>query len=527
MKDNPRLNCIEKYTNLVKSGTKLPSLKDLTITGITRKMVDIHFGNVNELRLAAKKHSPKMFEGCIEENDYTSFEYTLKLNKLIKKNKKFVITSAVNGNDLNNSFYDSLKNYCKLNKAQLLIIPCEDKTAVKNQYTKGWFFDSSLKNEAFVFTETNLNKNISISSIRVNVNQVDPNSGIGRLTHKQGSFVFGSPKQSLQYYPTANESFPRASMSTGVVTNPKYDVHNRRTYLSNKDHVLGALIVEIQDNNIYHFRQIQADYNGSFADLGKLYSKNKVKKYAPEVFVLGDLHAGSHDEEALSCFLGIARDTNVNKLILHDAFDGISINHHEEDNLILRAKRANENQLSLKTELEVTGKVLNDLMNKNFELVIIDSNHNDFLHRYLKRGAFIREPHNYQVATELTGAYLNNLDPLEYGLNKYGKLKNKIKFLTREEDYIVAGIQLAAHGDLGANGKRNPSKAGIENAYGDAVVGHSHTPGILRGVFQVGTTSKLKLGYNQGSSSWMHSSCLVYPNGQRQLVNSIKGRYKI
>jgi hypothetical protein len=524
---NVRLEYIKQYIEIIKSGNKLPSISILAQHGISRKQLDSHFGNIDNLRKEAKKISPKLFEGCIEESDYTSFEYSLSLIKQLKKYKRFVITSAVNGNDLNSGFYLSLKNYCKINKAKLLIIPCEDKSAVKNQFSKGWFFDPLIKDESFVFTETNLNNNISISSIRINVNQVDPNSGIGRLTHKQGSFIFGSPKQSLQYYPTSNLSFPRASMSTGVITNPKYDVHNRRTYISNKDHVLGAIIVEIESNEIYHFTQVQAETNGTFAHLGKAYSKNKVKSYKPEAFVLGDLHAGEHDMEALNCFLNVAKATGVKKLVLHDVFNGVSINHHEIDNLILRSKRSEKGELSLKEELRLTAEVLNDLMDKGFELIIVDSNHNDFLHRYLKAGTFIREPNNYSTGVELTAAYLKGVDPLIYGLNKYGQLKSKIKFLTRHEDYLIQGIQLAAHGDLGANGKRNPSKSGIENAYGSAVVGHSHTPGILRDVFQVGTTSKLKLGYNVGSSSWSHTSCLVYNNGQRQLINSINGKYKI
>ena len=65
-----------------------------------------------------------------------------------------------------------------------------------------------------------------------------------------------------------------------------------------------------------------------------------------------------------------------------------------------------------------------------------------------------------------------------------------------------------------------------ENAYGLSVTGHAHTPEILRGAWQVGTTSKLNLDYTKGSpSSWFQTACLVYPNGSRQLISVVDGKW--
>jgi hypothetical protein len=525
--ESKREELIKIYCQIIQEGNKLPSHKELSIFGITRNMIDHNFGNIDSLRKEAKHAFPKLFAGCIEEDEYNSFLYKKFLRNKISEHGRLVITSAVNGHDLDEDFYASLKLYCEKNNALLLIIPCEDKTVIKNQHSKGWFFDPALEKELFVFGETPINKNILISSIRVNVNQVDPHTGIGRLTHNQGSFIFGSPKQNLQYFPTSNKDFPRASMSTGVITKPKYSVSNRRQYLSKSDHVMGAIVVEVENNSIYHFRQIQADGNGAFAYLGKLYDGKEILNYPPKAFVLGDLHAGHHDESALKCWLEVAKETGVKELILHDVFDGSSISHWTENDLIIRTLNAEKRKDSLEDELKITAEILNRFTKLGFDLVLVASNHDEFLHRYLRGNRFRHDYINYRVASDLAGAFLQGEDPLEYGLKKYGGLKGNVKFLTRDDDYLIKDIQLAAHGDVGANGKRNPSKAGIETAYGSAVVGHSHTPGILRGVWQVGTTSLLKLEYNKGSSSWAHSSCLVYPNGQRQLINSINGKYKI
>jgi hypothetical protein len=57
-----------------------------------------------------------------------------------------------------------------------------------------------------------------------------------------------------------------------------------------------------------------------------------------------------------------------------------------------------------------------------------------------------------------------------------------------------------------------------------AVIGHSHTAGKFKNMTQMGTTSKLRMGFNKGPSSWIHCSALVYKNGQVQLINSIDGK---
>ena len=106
------------------------------------------------------------------------------------------------------------------------------------------------------------------------------------------------------------------------------------------------------------------------------------------------------------------------------------------------------------------------------------------------------------------------------------KVIDKVKWLSIDDDYRVEGIQCGAHGHLGANGSRGSLEA-METAYGNSVSGHSHTPQILRGAWCVGTSSLLKLEYNRGASSWLHSSCLIYPGGARQLINCIDGKWKL
>ena len=67
----------------------------------------------------------------------------------------------------------------------------------------------------------------------------------------------------------------------------------------------------------------------------------------------------------------------------------------------------------------------------------------------------------------------------------------------------------------------------MEKSYGLSVTGHAHGPEILRGAYQNGTMSKLKLSYNEGPSDWVHANTVVYANGMRQLINSFEGDWRL
>jgi hypothetical protein len=60
-----------------------------------------------------------------------------------------------------------------------------------------------------------------------------------------------------------------------------------------------------------------------------------------------------------------------------------------------------------------------------------------------------------------------------------------------------------------------------------SVIGHSHTPAIEEGCYQVGTSTKLSRGYTHGPSSWLNTHAIIYPNGKRTLINIIDGKWRL
>jgi LmbE family N-acetylglucosaminyl deacetylase len=528
-----KMEILQAYVSIVTDSNMFPTRSDLANVGITRDKIRHHFVNLSGLRKAAKEALPEAFAGIIKEEDFTSKRARAELAKDLKTKKTFIITTAINGQWAHSKFLEGLDTLAKNYDAKILLLPCHDPAHNLDNEIE-WHFDNLLKDYTFVFDDITLNSNLHIGQMGVNAKQINPTTGLSRICQGMGSFIFASPKQSLEYDPVSNVKYPHARMTTGACTLGNYSSARGNSIRSSKiashDHVVGALIVEIENDQLYHFRQIQADEEGGFCELGKYYlGRAKPKKVIPKL-VMGDYHAGEHDETAIKAWEEIIDKLQVDEVFFHDLFNGKSINHHEEHNIVLRARHAAQGLLSLESELAVTGKQVDRILSHKSvkKGIVVKSNHDDFLDRWLNEGKFKYDPLNFKAGCLLAGLAVDGTDPLEQGLKNYGRIKNtkKLLLLNRDQDYKIAGIELGAHGDKGPNGSRG-SKASLERAYGSCVIGHSHTPGILRGVFQVGTSSLFDLGYNKGPSSWMHCSCLVYPNGNRQLINSIEGKWRL
>jgi len=527
-------NMLRDYANLRKKLRKDLSMDDFTSnTEYTKDMLSHHWGSLSKIDAEARDKFPKCFLDVYIDDILTENQLD-KLRDAVKNNNKFVITTAVTGCELDTAIYKSIKQYCKLNKAELLVLVASDPASNLDRGTLGRI-DKRLTNEAIVLEDTYLNSNIFLSTIKLSAKHIDPITGLGRIGQREGSFIYASPKQRLKASPVSNLKPPHFLMTTGAITVPDYTssnyMSNRTAYIANHDHIMGGIVVEIGDSDEYHFRQFQCDNKGRFIDLGIQYDGKDIKEVAPAAFVLGDWHSGSTCPMAKGVWKSISEKMKPKMLVMHDLFDGRSINHHEEKNIDSKAKRAARGHLNLEDELKLVAEDLEELATWTDKVVIVKSNHDEFLDRFLQKGDFKNDPYNYKTFLRLALNLVNNGgDPLKWGIEEIGELSkgvnSKLQWLARDEDLRVAGIQLGAHGDKGANGSRGGLKS-MEFAYGNSASGHSHSPEILRGAWQVGTSSLLKLGYNVGPSSWLNTSCIVYPNGQRQLINAIDGKYKI
>lgn len=528
-KNDKKKQILSDYAKLAESLDRPVSMGDLIDAGHTKDAVAHHFRSLTKLDNIARDRFPNKFSD-VSVKSLLGPKAVSRLQGAVVNYNRFVIATAVTGCDLHSDFYRSIQTYCSHNNAVLLVLVQSDPAHNRKNGDLG-YVDKKLMNDHIVVADTALNSNLYISTIKLSAKHIDPITGLGRIGQRNGSFIYASPKQRLKSVPVSNSKLPHFIMTTGAITKPNYTTENymseRTAYIAEHDHVVGALIVEVEDEEIYHFRQIQADEHGHFIDLGKQYRPNCVMEEPPAALVLGDWHSGEVDPIAASAWFEAITLLKPKKLVLHDLFNGLSINHHEDEKNILRAQRANRDELNLMKELAGVAQDLDVFAGLVEQVIVCKSNHDEFLERYLQEGKYVKDPQNHRFALDLAAAMMDGNDPLRVGTEIAGlQNANKIVWLKRDEDYRIACIQLGAHGDKGANGARGSLPA-MEAAYGNSVTGHSHVPEILRGAWSVGTSTYLKLTYNVGPSSWFHSSVVLYSNGSRQIINSINGKWRL
>jgi len=420
-------------------------------------------------------------------------------------------------------FLKGLERYCMEKDSELIILPMNGKNARET------IFHESLDGIDLFKGELNLNSNIKISNMKVPPQNIDPTTGRIRFAQRDRTLIYAHPKQRFRAVPSSNWKLPKLLLTTGSITTPNYNTENHRGDVARRDHTLGAIVIEVFDDQHYNVRHITANKKGDFIDLGKKYrgDKNSINAKADSL-VFGDLHVGDTDEMTRMANYEMIEYFKPKRLILHDVFNGHSINPHEKDSRMSRVRAWGKGRLCLEDELQECREELVNLSNASKgEIYIAKSNHDIFLDRYLERGDFLKEPWNAEISLKISYRMSKGKDPFEEGINLVGGVPKNVHFLNLRSDLKRWGYQLASHGHKGNSGARRSSVISRETAHGKSITGHSHTPEILRNTYIVGTSTRLDLPYTDGSaSSWMAANAILYEGGQVQLIPIINGIWK-
>lgn len=529
---------LQSFTELIEERKYIPILAEFTQhSGHSGDVVRRHFANMEKLVADARNFDPEVFSNIIDETLFDDKAFK-ELRSNISKHRRFVITTAVTGCEPHEAALKAVESFCKINKAMLLVLPCSD-PAKQKEHKQKWSLSHKLPAESIVFKDLALNDNLILSTIKMSAKQLQPLTGIKRLSQKRGSTIVASPKQFLEFAANSNNNceIPRALMTTGAITKANYRTEmymsERTAYLAEQDHTLGAIIVEIKNGKTFFFRNIEFEAKtGAFCDLDKKYhASGKVEKITAELVQLGDYHVLSTDPLAKKMAKEIVEMTKPDYMTVEDFFDGISINPHERHNTISLSKKAKEGLDDLQFELDANRKEIDDLCTWPFKKLIVKyGNHEDFLLRYLKDGEFMKQPSNKTLAMKLTIAYEEQeIMPLEYALRELFPVadQDKVQFLGVNDSFKVNGIENGAHGHLGKGGRRNPQMSEVEDCYGASNVGHNHSAAIFRSVYRVGTSTHFALGYNDGPSGWTQTHNIQHRNGTRQLIHNINGQWHL
>jgi len=452
-----------------------------------------------------------------------------------KTSDRFVITWAQNATAPHASTLRTLKQYCKHNRAQLLVIPGRYRNATsvwtKAQEDQDWW-DKELTPH-LLGHELELNRNLVVGGdVRLTPTAANPLQGMKTISgHK--SYILGHPQIAFETVATPQSKLAKIVTTTGAITKMNYS----DTTAGKKGefhHELGATLVEL-DGSKFHIRQLIANGHGVIYDLDKRYDGKTIKsKQRAEFFVSGDFH-GKYLDEQVKAAWWTGKDSLFNLIkpkaqVFHDVFDGYFGSHHHRHDPFLGVKKHFKGENDGQNELIDTLQKLDDclLADKNY---ITKSNHDEHLDRWLKETDWRKDPANaefyLETALEIVKVIKHggSFDPLEYWANKSGLAKKAI-FLKRSDTVSVKDYVLSMHGDKGSNGARGSLK-GFDAIGSRSVTGHSHSPGKEKGAWRVGISCIYGLEYAVGSpSSWMQTGVIGYANGKCSLISCIDGSYR-
>lgn len=462
---------------------------------------------------------------------------TPEATRKLAKGKKFVITSAQNNTLVHNEFFDSLEGYCEAEGAEL-IISCfyYNKNGFQNGKRDESWFDERIKkymvNESLQLADGL----VLCGELNIIPTAVNPISGLHNYTGSD-SAIIPHAKLQLESVPTPKHDAAKLMYTTGTVTQMNY-VQQKSGQKAAWHHSFSALVVEVDEDGDWFVRQLNAESeNGCFYDLGWYYTPEG-RKYVGEIEAVnyGDLHGISISPDVeYACWDGEGNilDTLKPKYqFLHDSMSNARRNHHEIKNCLYMFKQFAHKAECVREEIELTTDLVNKLARPFSQRVVVDSNHDRSLLKWVLEQDFKKDPVNAVLMLELTLALFKatenreDFHMFEHACRMVDDRMNDVRFLREDESFKICGdIECGSHSDTGNGGARGSvmsfTKLGVKHN-----IGHSHACTIKDGVVQSGMSGDLNQGYNKGGSSWSHSHILTYKNGKRCIITQKGNKWK-
>jgi hypothetical protein len=456
---------------------------------------------------------------------------------------RFIITAAQNYTPIHRKFVASLLRAKRRLKAELLIIPIRyhNPTSVFSNRARKLDLVFPKVIERYLWSaRKNLNPNlILLADIKVQPTASEPLMGYEAITHSE-SGILGHTKLQMKTVAAPSNRLPKILTTTGACTLPNY-TDSSAGKKGEFHHTIGAVLVEIQGKT-FHLRHLNAKSDGSFSDAGTglTFRPDGISKMErPLALVMGDTHVDSIDpavEAATFGKGGIIETLNPHTLVFHDLLDAYSCNPHHKNNPFMAYAKRQAGRDRIYGEIDRAVQFVVARTKGDRKSVIVASNHNDFVNRYMKDVDWREDPTNARFYLETALHLINNAridqegfhmpDPFGFWFAKLARGVSNARVLKRDESLALGGIELSMHGDIGPNGSRGSAR-NLRRVGVKSIIGHSHAPCINEGCYQVGTSTSLKLEYNIGPSAWLNTHCVLLANGKRQLISIIDGNWRM
>lgn len=498
------------------------------------------FETLEKLGEIAKKEKPAKFKKVIDTYLFNQ-QREDRLVQAIQKSERLIVTAAAPGVPVNKKFFESLLVYAKDRKATIIILP-------ENGSTEG--LDPLLLDTPNVHVSINwqkLSPYLSLNNLKTMFKQMDNTTGVERFGKRGEVQIIAGSKTIRRAVPTTDgHLFPHYILTSGAITEGYYTgdkfIQERTNAMAAVEHKFSALILEKNPGNansltspfetqkgFFNIRSVTyAEQLGGFVDLNTAYTPKGSSRIRVGQLTLGDVHVGVTDPFFLATLREVILKMRPEELILHDLFDGLSINHHEAGKSVTRSKRYQNGDLDLTRELQNVVLFLNSIwaIDSSIKIRVMGSNHNSWLKRWLEDEAYTKDPINKELGQRLKVAADAGRDPLEFALTEVLGLEfpKRITFVT-EPSFKRNGVEFAMHGDIGPNGARG-SVRNLRYTADEIIVGHSHTPVVLNSAMSVGTSTLLRQGYNAtGPTSWLISLAATTQFGTTQALEFNQGTW--
>lgn len=338
----------------------------------------------------------------------------------------------------------------------------------------------------------------------------------------------------------------KLNFATGTVTQRNY-IQRKEGFAAEFHHMYGAVIAEVDEAGHWWVRQLNADSDGTIYDLdlevkdGKVRKAKKIESFV-EAVTGGDTHEDEKDPvvHAIKYAPGGMIDVLRPKYnFVHDLLNFARRGHHTRKDPYHGIQMFVEKRESVEDEIAGCRNFLQEIKRDWMQTVVVNSNHNRHLDRWLSDVDGRFDPVNAKYWSELNTLKINLIYAGKgtdlFGLcvaggDKDWDFRNRVRFLQEDEGFITCkafggGIENGMHFDRGANGAKGSlrqfAKMGRRSNGG-----HSHTAGGFQGAMQAGTNSKKKLSYNHGASSWSQTDIITYINSKRTFVTFAFGKWR-
>lgn len=361
------------------------------------------------------------------------------------------------------------------------------------------------------------------------------------------SAIIPHVKTAMESVAAAKGEATKFLYTTGTVTQRNY-IMRKEGRKADFHHSYGALLVEVDEHGSWWARQIIGDQSGTIYDVNtrgtgciRVFAGKITTGHRAEAITWGDIHVAQMDQGVRKLAFGkggMLDSLRPKYQFLHDTLDFYSRNHHDIEDEFAMLERHATGRDSVSREVSGAGKFFDESARPWCESVVVNSNHDRALMRWLRDSRAKHDPVNMRFrcamrdrladAVEAGRPFIAFREAYLY-VTGHTAPPSRLRFLDEDESFLICGnagngIEMGMHGDRGPNGARG-SRLAFTKMGRRAVIGHSHSAGITDGVYQTGTCSILNPVYNVGPSSWSHSHVVVYPSGKRAIVTMWRGKW--